>query len=43
MKVFEKGCDKQIESKILEEANLIKQENLQLKTKVSIFLFRVSV
>jgi hypothetical protein len=39
---FEKGCDKQIENRILEEANAIKQENVQLKAKVSVSLCRAS-
>lgn len=41
-KMFEKGCDKQIESKILEEASLLKQENVQLKNKVTISLHSLS-
>ena len=40
--MFEKGCDKQIESKILEEASLLKQENVQLKNKVTIYLHSLS-
>lgn len=35
-KSFENGCNKQVESKILQQANLIKHQNLQLKTKVII-------
>lgn len=42
-KMFEKGCDKQIETKILEEASQLKQENLQLKNKVIIILVSPNV
>jgi hypothetical protein len=37
---FEKGCDRQIEAKILEEASQMKQENWQLKSKVSLGVCR---